>query len=454
MEFQFKFDKTFQQGIIALMVEDTIFGQKAASYLDPKYFTNSHIAFFFSAAQKLIAEYEYVSWSMMEAQVLNFTIDKREEYAQILHQIKNPQLPRDTEFIRNNLEKFTKKAVAYHINEKLVKAQQKDPDKIISLIEKDLEELKHINFQKTDMMTLGQAERLMEESSQQSEQVLALGLPDIDDALGGGIPRETLTLAIGGTNVGKSLFLINAAYNFLKEGHKVFMVNLEGERKQAMLRLIARSTQLPYGRIRTHSLNDKERERVHNVAQQYKDNLLMKHIGEFNYTIEDFYTLCRDVYKDFQFDAVVLDYGQLMSSKQRFNSIRERQMYVHRGLSSIASVHNSAVLTVAQGTRDAQAKNNQGQYLRMTDISECFELCRVASTVLTLNRSEEDEVNNKVQILLDKQRDGKKGILQSCYTNMEWVGLYGSDLEGLGFITDEQGANPNLPGEAFSGTAN
>jgi replicative DNA helicase len=445
---KFNYDVNFQRGIIELMVNDVTFAQNATQYLKKDFFSNQMLSFFFDVVTKLVEEYDYASWSMMENEIFKFSPDSQEQYTTILKQIKEPTQARDYDYIRENLEKFAKKAIAFQINEKLIKAQSKDPDKIADLIMKDVESMNYLSFQKQDFMTLNESYKIMEESASKTSKVLSLGIPDIDDALGGGVPRETLTMAIGGTNVGKSIFLVNAAYNFIKNGHKVLMVTLEGEKRQSMLRMISRATQISYGKVRTNSLTDSERDQVKSMKDNYKDSLMVKHIAEFNYTIEDFCNLCRQVYKDFKFDAIVLDYGQIMGAKGRFNSIRERQMHVHRGLASMGAVHDAAVLTVAQGTRDAQSKNDKGDLLlRMTDVSECFEICRVASTVLTLNRSAQDEDTDKVRILLDKQRDGKKGVLQSCKTDMSFIGFYGDDMEGLGFMDDEQPIDNNLPGE-------
>jgi hypothetical protein len=76
--------------------------------------------------------------------------------------------------------------------------------------------------------------------------------------------------------------------------------------------------------------------------------------------------------------------------------------------------------------------------VRMGDIAECFEIVRCAATVLTLNRSEEDQLGERMRVLLDKQRDGRTNIVEICKTDMSRIAIYGPQSEGLGFMTPDQ----------------
>lgn len=444
MEIQFNFDVEFQTRIIQLMVIDVDFGKKCSNYLEKQYFSNKYMGFFFDVISKSYTDYGYCNEMILENEVYKFDKDKSEPYAQVLEKIKmdderRSDVKRSSKYLREKLEPFIKKAIAYQINEKLVKNQNKDPDRILKVVQTDIEKIQTLSMKENNFMTLKESFKIMEDSEEDTKKLLPLGIPELDEVMNGGIPRGVLTLALGGTNVGKSIFLINAAYNFIKQGYRVLYLNLEGEQKEPMLRIISRATQIPFGRILSNNLTEKETERVSAMVEKYSELLRIKHVGDFRYTIEDVFTMCSDLYQEFPFDVFICDYGQILGTKERFNSIRERMIYVHRGLASIGNVHDAAVLTVAQGTRDAQQKNNSGdQLLRMNDISECFEIVRAAAVILTLNRSEADEQSERVRFLLEKQRKGKKGVLVNCKTDMSFIGYYGPEDEGLGFLDREE----------------
>lgn len=445
-QIKFNFDDNFQQGILQLMTQDSHFCQKAIIYVRPEYFKNSYYGYFFKTFKLLSEKYERIDDLHVQNELLKFDEEDQEKYQRIFGDIQNSQgVPRDFQYIRDNLKKFIQKATVWHINQKLVKAQHKDPDELFQMIQKDISESALVNFEEDDSITFGDLRKAMKESAESVGLLLPLGIPDIDAALGGGIERETLTLALGGTNVGKSIFLINVCYHWLMKGFKVIYLNLEGRKIQTILRLGSRALHIPYGRIRNNNLTDEEWERFNNFKKQYGDNLRIKHIAEFGYTVEEFKAYLKDLHKEFQFDGIIVDYGQILQTKEGFKDIRHRQAHVHQCLDGLASMFKAACITVAQGNRDAQAKNDEGyRLLKKEDISECFEITRKSATILTLNRSIKDEQGERVRILLDKQRDGIKGIVANCKTNMSYIAYYGDEDEGLGFLTNEQYKDDSL----------
>ena len=313
------------------------------------------------------------------------------------------------------------------------------------MIKKDIANSALVTFDEDDSMDFSHLRKAMKESAESVGSLLPLGIPPIDNALGGGIERETLTLALGGTNVGKSIFLINVLYHWLIQDFKVLYLNLEGRKIQPLLRLGARALNIPYGRIRNYDLTDQEMDRYNEFKKIYGSNLRIKHLSGFGYTVEEFTSYCNDLYKEFQFDGIIVDYGQLLQTKEKFRDLRHRQAHVHQALDGIASMFKCAMITVAQGNREAQGKNDKGfGLLKKEDISECFEITRKAATILTLNRSEQDEQAERVRILLDKQRDGEKGIVANCKTNMSYIAYYGSEDEGLGFLTPDEYRNHQI----------
>jgi len=440
MELRFNFDDNFQQGILQLIIQDPHFCQKALMYVRPEYFKNSYYGYFFKTFKFLSEKYDRIDDLHIQNELLKFDEEDQEKYNRIYADIKNLNgVPRDFQYIRNNLKKFIQKATTWHINQKLVKAQHKDPDELFKMIQKDITASAMVNFEEDDSMSFNDLRKVMKESAESVGVLLPLGIPIIDAALGGGVERETLTLALGGTNVGKSIFLINVCYHWLTQGFKVLYLNLEGRKIQPLLRLGARALHVPYGRVRNHDLTDEEWERFNNFKKQYGENLRIKHVAEFGYTVEEFTAYCKDLYKEFPFDGIVVDYGQLLQTKEKFRDLRHRQAHVHQCLDGLAGMFKAACLTVAQGNREAQGKNDQGfRLLKKEDISECFEITRKAATIFTLNRSEQDEQAERVRILLDKQRDGEKGVIANCKTNMAYIAYYGSEEEGLGFLSHEE----------------
>lgn len=451
----FNFDDQFQMGILELMMQDGDFAYKCSYLLKPHYFKNNYYGWFFETMSKLFGEFQQPPTPMqLVNEMMRLKESERPPYAALFEKMVRPSKMKDYGYIRSRLQHFVKRAKMWQINRKMVESKFTDPDALYEYASKEIQEFDAISFDRDEFLTPLDADKAMMESADSSKNLVSLGLPSLDEAMGGGVPVGTLTTALGGTNVGKSIWLVNVAKHVVKTGHRALYINLEGVKNQPLLRLIASGIQVPYGRVRFNKLNEVETAKKKQFVDEIKDRLQIKHVNSFGYTVEELYSYCRTKKDTFDFDVLLVDYGQLLFSKQKHEGLRHMQAYVHRCLASIASSMNIAVITVAQGTRDVQGKNRKGnELLRMDDISECFEISRVSAQVITLNRSEMDEVNNRVRILLDKQRDGRKGVVEICRSNFSHVSMYGSAEEGLGFISQDEYLAEELSTEETASSA-
>ena len=216
-------------------------------------------------------------------------------------------------------------------------------------------------------------------------------------------------------------------------------MNLEGYEEQPLTRLTASVIQAPYYNVRHNRLTEHQRESLNSFTKQFGDNFDYFHNASFNFTVEDLIPILKQEKRDFNFDVCMIDYGQILTSKRKFEGLRHEQAYIHRGLATMAGELDCAMVTVAQGNRETQEKNaNSSALIRGVDISECFEIIRASATVLTLNRSLKDQEMDRVKILLDKQRDGRTNIVEICKTSFQKMCFYGHESEGLGFMTTKQ----------------
>lgn len=435
------FDENFQFGIFELLLIDGEFAEKCFIYLKPEYFKNEYIANYFLIIKKLYETYNTVPTKNQIANELLKIQDpkKYEIYNKIFQAVLTPKVSKDYLYIRDNLEKFVKKCVTYKIHNEIYNNQSQDPDFIFDRMSVAIEDFNEINFSKVKTQKFSNIEYILEKSGQSALNLIPTYFPTIDQELGGGVPRGTLTTGLSGTNVGKSIWLINWAYHLIKNGYKVFYVNLEGYEEQPQIRLSSRVIQAPYYNVRHNRLTEHQREQLTSFAKTYGNNFDYFHNASFNFTIEDLIPILKYKKKEFNFDVCMIDYGQILTSKRKFEGLRHEQAYIHRGLATMAGELDCAMVTVAQGNRETQEKNmNSSALIRGIDISECFEIIRASATVITLNRSLKDQEMDRVKILLDKQRDGRTNIIEICKTSFQKMCFYGHESEGLGYLTTKQ----------------
>jgi len=435
---KFVYDDHFQLGVLELMMLDSHFCDTGLSYLKAEYFKNEYYGWFFTTIGKIYEDLKIIpSRIQLKNEILKFPPDRQEKYMMLYRRIVDPQLMRDHQYIRSELTNFCKKAFAWQMNEKLVKNQNKDPDYLFQVIEKAFTEFSHASFEGAKTFGFEDINAILDRSAEDLE-LIPTYLPTIDASLGGGVPKSTLTVGLSGTNVGKSIWMVNWAYHALmdtKMNNKVFMCTFEGWEEQAMFRLLARATSIPFYRIRRNEFNDLEKKQINAFKDYFHGRIRFYHSGSFGSTVEDYATVCRRVKEEFDFNMWMTDYGQIIGAKKKFDAIRHEQAFVHRALSSLSGEFKAASVTVAQGNRDTQNKNrNASGLIHMDDISECFEICRAAATVITINRSENDQASDRARILLEKQRDGRTNVLEVCKTDFSRLAFYGHQKEGLGYM--------------------
>jgi replicative DNA helicase len=434
------FDERFLITLLELMLNDKHVAEQSYLFLTPELFPLEIYGTFYSMLKTLNEKNSFPSANQLKNEISKITDPKKSQLLiAIFKRITEPRDFRDYDYVKDHLQAFFKQRVIYKMTNDIIKNQTSHPDTLEKIMSKYSKELDSINLNQLKTRTLDNLIGFLEESAEDSKNMIPTFLPTIDEALGGGVPRGTMSLTIGGTNVGKSIWLVNWTYHLIKHKFKVLYINLEGFEKQTMQRLISRAIRARTYHVRNNMLTDYQKDQVINFEHECRESFMFYHNDSFDMTVETLLPSITHIKKNvFDFDVLMVDYGQLLKSKRNVGELRHEQAYCHRALTTLASALNVHVATVAQGTRDTNNKNNSGSSLtRMTDISECFEINRAAATVFTLNRSEKDEEMDRIKILMDKQRDGKKGIVEFCKTDFSTVAMWGTADEGLGFMNQQ-----------------
>lgn len=336
----------------------------------------------------------------------------------------------DDRFYRDNMTEFIQGIKIKKAHKILKEEMTKNatPKDIISVMQTRIDDLNRVSFEAESLMTLKMVPKLIEESAVSMGASIPTGIKELDKDLHGGLPRDSLIVVLSGTNVGKSMFCISAGAQALKAldntgknlGLKVLMVPLEGQKQESIMRFAACMTNIEYGKLINNTLTDDERKVLEKTLVEYDESRLqVLNMLEFNVTIESLIAVAVEKYKEFKFDVLIVDYGQLLSTVQKTEGHRFTMAVVFRGLSALARKLNCVVMSPAQATRQGQenlTESNQrhGQkserlpILRSADISEAFEIARVAGVILSLNMTDSERAEKKLRVFLEKQRHGVK----------------------------------------------
>ena len=424
------FDIKFQAGLLKMALKDDYFCSQLVRYLgqdndlkDHMVFDNSQYHFIFEIIVKSMEQYKTrPEEAQIRTEILKFDEERREPYYIALEQILSIEVKNEA-FFRDHITAFVLRVKMFKGLKESKKIFISSPNEAPDHIQKMLDGIKRIKFEKEDVLGLSSVYSLVKKDGDHSSKI-PTGLTRLDDDLGGGFPRETLVTVLGGSNSGKSIFCNSLGCNALRKGFKVLHINLEGTRDEVVYRYVSNLADVEFKQIEEQTLSPFEKEKVDNAVKKYDANLLVRNMLNFGITIEDVIAYCRECYKGFAFDMIVVDYGQLLKTKQKgADKGFDRQTEAYRGLDSLSKEFRCVVVSPAQSTREGMKKQNdhgKGGYgtgkndpmpvLRSADLSDCIEIARVSAIILTLNRTEDEEVRGWVRVFLEKQRRGRKAI--------------------------------------------
>lgn len=230
---------------------------------------------------------------------------------------------------------------------------------------------------------------------------IATGLsPDLDKAIHRGLAAGELALVIAPTSVGKTMFLINIAYNAMKQGKKVLYVTLELSGNKIAGRFDQLVSGKSYEYIEMHPgivYKAIKKIKLLGGGLRIKDNTASKlSPNELGVYLER-------LRKDFEFDMVVVDQIDLMYSPKEYKERRHELSSIIISLRRMGAMFNIPVWSASQATRAAGAAGNT----TLWDISEDIGKANWADLILTLSQSPEDKEENIMFLNTAKNRIGE-----------------------------------------------
>lgn len=449
-------DVVLQYHILKMLSTSDRFANKALHYLEEKHFENSILGWFYKTISHFYQTFKKPpELSTLKNEILKFPQVDRSKYERAYERIESSKYP-DEDYLLQELTGWLRRREFILLHKEMAELYNKrQHDSAYDVTSEAILRLKGIDLTKDTTIDFSQIEDVIDRASKSSENRIPIGIPDIDRALLGGLPRQTLTTILGSTNSGKSIQLINMAYNAVLANKKVLFVYHEGSDDQMSLRLLSRFTGIPYMCFFSgiKAMNDKELEAIAAAKRIMSERIVLKPWQEFGLCVEDVISYFRQLKSEFDFDIIIDDYAQLLMTRHNQDEIRHNQANVYRALNQTAAQLNVAIVTAAQGNRMSHKDAEQGgRLIGLTDIAECFEICRVSECVITLTRSNDDQVNSKVKILLAKQRDGAVNVAVECNTDLHRLVMYDRSLgikslrlnEDREVVTEKEEAQSNL----------
>lgn len=227
-----------------------------------------------------------------------------------------------------------------------------------------------------------------------------------------------LIIIAGRPGMGKTSFIINEAFNKAKEGNRFLVFSLEMTAKQLIERGIQKESRISRYDMEKKltpsewSMLDKTAATLNDVGVYIDDtpNVSFAHIK----------TKTKIFKKNYDIDAVIIDYIQLMSTNKMLP--REQQVAeLTRQLKGLAKELGIPIFALCQLNRNSESRTGEGKKPQLGDLRESGAIEQDADMVIFPYRldyyfKDDPELIGKGVIIVAKNRNGAVG---ECCVNVE-----------------------------------
>jgi len=230
------------------------------------------------------------------------------------------------------------------------------------------------------------------------------GIDILNKITKGGVSRKTLTILMGGVNVGKTMLMCSMAANNLKEGKNVLYISMEMSEEMIGQRIDAHLIDINMDDVtkleRQAYLNSINIIKSHTVGRLKTKEYPTSQAGSanFRYLLNDL-----KLKSNFVPDIIYIDYLNICSSsrlsKGRSN-LYEYVLSISQELRGLAVEFDIPIITATQFNRAGFSSTDPG----MEDTSESFGTNATADLILSVVRTQELDAINQLLITQLKTR--------------------------------------------------
>ncbi len=243
---------------------------------------------------------------------------------------------------------------------------------------------------------------------------LATGFTQMDKMTAGLHPGE-MTIIAARPSMGKTAFSLNIAQHIsLRLKKTVAYFSLEMTKESMMMRMLAAESKVNMGDIRNGRIQDSAWPKLINAASA---------LSEASIFIDDtpgispfeIRSRARRLKAEHGLDCIMIDYLQLMSMKQRYDS-REREVAeISKSLKAIAKELQIPVIALAQLNRGVEGRSDRRPMT--SDLRESGSIEQDADVIMMLYRDdyydkEDQDKQGHAEVIIGKQRNGATGTVK------------------------------------------
>lgn len=434
--------------ILKGLIYDGCYASRVMPYLKEEYFENAD-KYIFQSVKRYVDKYNSVS--DIEPLVVDVGDDKNipeslhSSCIDLLCEIENDKDKKvDEKWLLDKTEEFCLHRSAWNAAVNIVQVVNGDDKKTpMSALPELMRDAVSINFGKSIGHDYFEKAEEQYAYYHDIEKKFPSKIELLNKVTNGGVPSKTLNLFLAGINVGKTIWLVDTAADYLSRGKNVLFVTFEMPEEQIRQRVDANLFNVEMNKIVDLS-KDQYMNRVNSIQAKTQGNLVIKefgagqaHCGHIRHIINEL-----QLKRGYKVDLICVDYLGIMGcEKLKMATTSNTNTFyteVAKELHALGKEFDATVWTAHQYTRDGQNASD----VDMTDTSAAIGIPATCDFIIAGISNDDLEAENKLLIKQLKNRYNNKttykkflvGIdrAKMTYLNLEDTeqnSLYGAKLQ-------------------------
>jgi replicative DNA helicase len=239
------------------------------------------------------------------------------------------------------------------------------------------------------------------------------GFPDLDE-MTNGFQISDLVIIAGRPSMGKTALALNIARNAaLDYGHRVGIFSMEMSDYQIAMRLLCAEARVDSHKVRKGTLASSDWPKMSKVVGVLSDlPIFIDDTAGMN--ILELRSRIRRFKADYDIEMVIIDYLQLIASRDRSESRQQEISEISRSLKGLARELEITIVALSQLSRAPEQRPGQDKRPIMSDLRESGAIEQDADVILFIYRkfiyTRKPEDEGKAELIIGKQRNGPTGI--------------------------------------------
>ena len=401
--------KEAEENVIAEIITD----QDNIKYIDEL----DEIDFYYKANSKifeLLKEIKLQDKTIDLITVREFGVSKKYDgnklFETLVYMTDTLSLSRDIEnaikIIKNLSMKRRIKALMQKINKEIAEIDiYKDEDEIKNDVVQEFLNLKtrqkNTENEMSDVM-VETVNDIEDKYNKRNDYSYKTGYSDLDKIIEG-LHEQELTIIAARPGVGKTAFALQMAEHIAKKGKYTYFASLEMSEKQLGNRMIARRADIDSHVLRMGWLTEENFAAIGKAAGEISSIKMC--IDSKVSTIQDIETKANELKQNKNLGLIVIDYLQLLKSKNKFTNREQEVADISRRLKLLTKKLDIPIVALCQLNRETEKR----KVPLLADLRESGSLEQDADNVIFLYVADEEKVKNRiidVDVIVAKQRNG------------------------------------------------